>query len=516
MKIPVLIDLHNEINRLFIAGAKFAAQDPRIGKHLPVIAKMGERAPAIKKLADMTQKLLVTSEPENALADLGVYLNSILSTQGDTASSNMTEADHKPFFKALPQTVAPYSALTPIVAALSKSGPSRLEILEEAFKVGRFNDFRLYAHLSKGLGDKHAPIVEYLSETVIPSLGAVMVPFLLRDLDINGGRVDARRLALLDVLGYENTQSLAESAVTDGSEEVLLEALPILGKNSAHEELLLAMADDRRSSVKEAALVGLAIMNSPAGKEKMLKILSSGKFKPAIKAAARCTDLEYNSKVFELIKRHCDELAATGEKGVKHFTEILPALNTKDDDYVLDFLKSLFTDAKIPFADAKIASALLMDILSAANNVLLSLPNISALSVYEQIADTEAFQMKLDQAYYSNFTISYLIKARSVYSPGRLFEVFELAYKKHKMFSYYFAGVELDPRWLKAFIGNEDIGGMELLLNTDARERVLKYLTQYVRKKNRDNYRHTEAVKLLKRHLPPDELAQLEREESIT
>jgi len=208
MKIPILTDLRNEVNRLFIAGAKFAAQDLRIGKHLPALAKMGERAPAIKKLADMTQELLVTNEPEAVLADLGVYLNSILSTQGDITSTGMEEVEHNPFFKTLPQTVAPYSALMPIVTALIKSGSSRLGVLEEAFKGRQFNDFRLYAHLSKGLADKHSFIVEYLSETVIPSLGAVMIPFLLRDLDIKGGRVDARRLVLLDVLSYENIQSL--------------------------------------------------------------------------------------------------------------------------------------------------------------------------------------------------------------------------------------------------------------------------------------------------------------------
>ena len=85
MKIPVLIDLHKELNRLFIAGARFAAKDPRITKLMPALTKMGERSPAMKKLADKTQELLdakATQEQGDALADLGVLPRKSIFTIG--------------------------------------------------------------------------------------------------------------------------------------------------------------------------------------------------------------------------------------------------------------------------------------------------------------------------------------------------------------------------------------------------------------------------------------------------
>jgi len=104
------------------------------------------------------------------------------------------------------------------------------------------------------------------------------------------------------------------------------------------------MADDRRSGVKEAALVGLVIMDSEVGKEKMLKILSSGKFKSAIKAAKRCADPAYGRKIFDLVKQHYNEVVAPEKKGAQHFVEMLTVLNAKDEDYVQDFLVSLFAE----------------------------------------------------------------------------------------------------------------------------------------------------------------------------
>ena len=51
MKIQVLSDLNTEINRLFVAGGKYAKGDARVAKLLPTLQKMGEKAPTMKRLA---------------------------------------------------------------------------------------------------------------------------------------------------------------------------------------------------------------------------------------------------------------------------------------------------------------------------------------------------------------------------------------------------------------------------------------------------------------------------------
>jgi len=204
MKIQILSDLQSEIERLFIAGGKFATGDPRLAKLIPTLEKMGEKTPVMKKLAAMTSELVKSKTPETTLADLGVFLNAILNTQGEITSNDLTPVELIPFFEEVPQTLTPYSTLEPVITALTTTGQSRASIIRNAHENGSLSDFRLYSLLSRGLSDKSAEVAQFLADTAIPSLGDVMIPFLLSDYDVNGKTADARRLKLLDVLEYEN------------------------------------------------------------------------------------------------------------------------------------------------------------------------------------------------------------------------------------------------------------------------------------------------------------------------
>jgi len=366
MRIQILNDLHNEINRLLIAGGRFAAGDPRIAKLVPVLKKMGEKAPVIKRLAEAADELFSTAAPSMALADIGVLLNAILSTQGDIDADNLTEAEATTFYTEFPQTIMPYSVLGPVVAALSKTGSSRYEVVNKAFENGMLNDFRLYPYIAKGLEDKYIDLQMLIAEEIIPSLGPVMIPYLLKDLNINGGKADARRLALLDTFKYEKVFKLAEKAVTDGTADIQVEAIRILGRNPAYEKLLLALtkdkkmavrveaikvlcrnsaneellfalakdknaslrveaakilggspaneklllelAKDEKEEVREAAFLELLRMNSSDGMEVIEKTILSSQFKPAVKALAMYDNIEYNKKMFERIMLHYEEV----------------------------------------------------------------------------------------------------------------------------------------------------------------------------------------------------------------
>jgi len=496
MKIPILVDLYNETNRLFIAGAKFATSDPRLTRLIPGLEKMGERAPAIQRLAEMVKHLTTTPEPESALAELGVYLSAILNTQGDTSGADMQLVAGKPILSDLPQAISPYSALVPIITALTKSGAARVETLIDAFESGQTNDFRLYPYYSKGLEDKHAPVADLLTDTVIPALGTVMIPYLLRDLDINGGKADARRLMLLDKLGYDKVLPLADSVINDGSADAKLAAIPILGNNDDNEELLLSLADDRSASIKEAALIGLMGMDSVPGKEKMMKILSSGRFKPAVKAAARCVDAEYTKKIFELI---------AAKKPDKQLAEILPALANKTDDYVLDFFVALFTQLPHKTPESKEINNAIIQILTVMDN----LP--AALSVYERISGSKAFIQPNIYGYNGGYyATSYFKRALPVYTLAQIYDTFAPFYKAAMLYPKQLAqATELDTRWLKAFIGKQDVDSLALLINTSVQKEVLAYLKKIVSKGRDQGECFAKAVTQLTIHQPPEALGDV-------
>jgi len=84
MALPLLNDLRNELERLYIAGSALALDDPRVKRHLPALQKLGERAPVFRNLADRLAALTETeASPEN-LMEAGTMLYSILYSQGRT------------------------------------------------------------------------------------------------------------------------------------------------------------------------------------------------------------------------------------------------------------------------------------------------------------------------------------------------------------------------------------------------------------------------------------------------
>lgn len=281
----ILADMYAETSRLFIAGSRFAPGDMRLAKLLPQLQKMGERSPAMKRLAGMTEETLNSPAPETALPELGALLLAIMCTQGETCPENLTEQENAPLFDELPYTAAPYSAIEPVVAAFTTTGQGRRETIEAAFAAGILNDFRLYGHIAAALDDKYSEIAEFVRAKAIAAIGKPMVPFLLRDLDVSGKRKsDAARMELLDALDCGHICELAEKALDEGSPQVKVEAIKILGRKAAHEELLLKYADEKKLDVKEAALIGLVRLGSARGYEKFLSVLESKQYGPAIEA----------------------------------------------------------------------------------------------------------------------------------------------------------------------------------------------------------------------------------------
>ena len=512
LRIQILCDLQSEVDRLFIAGSKFAAGDPRISGLLPTLEKIGEKAPVMKRLADMTGELLRSDQPEAALADLGVFLDAVISTQGETTVKGMAAEPTNAYFTALPQTIEPYSALEPVIAALTSTGPARHEVIKKAHESGRLSDFRLYGLLSRGLGDKYSAISEFLAGTVIPSLGAVMIPFLLGDFDMAGDAADAARLMLLDTLGYEGVVKIAESAVNEGSGAVQVEAIKILGRNPDNEALLLSFAGDRKSQIREAALIGLVRLDSAPGKEKMMEILSSSKFSAAVPAAAACNDPEYNRRIFGCVENCLNEVIEAGKSDDSKlfvmfrnkFFVMLNALAGKDEDYIYDFLGSLFSNE-----GKGISPSILINLMVNVHTVLSSMSNGEAvLSVYERIAKLTVLRKDPHPAVrpHTEFATHYFLYAQKFHPPHEIYDIFAPYYTDRLLEDVCFwGGAELDARWADILIKAGDIDNIGALINSGARGRILKYLNYYV-KKNSGADTYAPAAKLLIENLDAQDL----------
>jgi hypothetical protein len=348
----ILDELKIEIDRLIIAGSRFAIDDPRIKKFIPTFEKLGEKSPVMKKIAVLLIELAGTNPDESpdVLMKTGTFLYSVIYTQGvsvpadmtvgtDTSPTNMTvgtdtspadsadnsggvptdSADNSGgvqtdsadshggkksalYINNIPDVQLPYSKLTPIVFALTEAKQFRMAAIEQAYKEKIYDDFRMYSLYANALDDKNSEMAQFVSDKIIPAVGENMIPFLLDTFDMQGGIANARRLSLMKTLGYDGIDELVDECMNSNcSDKVMAVCILLLSNRKENEQYLLDLTKDKKAAYREAAYTSLVMMGSESGMEKMLECLNSAKYKNAIQAAERCTDEDVNDKIIDII-----------------------------------------------------------------------------------------------------------------------------------------------------------------------------------------------------------------------
>ncbi|GHT19003.1 hypothetical protein FACS189429_6230 [Bacteroidia bacterium] len=282
MKLQILYDLQQEVNRLFVAGSKFASGDPRLQKYVPLLKKMGEKVPVFTKLAEQTEDLL-QSDTQNAaekLANLSILLYSVLYTQGEQIDSQADELPQIPSVElAGVKTEYTYRVLKPIIDALTTAKPGRMELLHNAYERKVFTDSRTFPYLNFALADKSVDVANYVETPVIQSVGKSILPFILNSFKIDDKAEQVRRLRILHRLKYEGMNDLINEILAKSAPSLEATAIEILSENPASEALIFTMTDSRNKIVREAAYFALAKFGTPESLQKLQQISDSQKDK---------------------------------------------------------------------------------------------------------------------------------------------------------------------------------------------------------------------------------------------
>ena len=236
-----LYELQQELNRLFIAGSKFAKNDPRLQKHIPILKKLGEKAPVFNKLAQDVEELLQLDAQQSAekLLSLSTLLYSVLYTQGTTTEEGVAVADQVPNVAlADVNTQYSYLQLKPVLQALTQSNSGRLETVKDAYERGIFKDSRTFGYLSFALADKYSELADYIMEVVIPASGKAMLPFLVADFKLEDKVENVRRLRLLYKLGYAEVDAFIDKIFAESLPNLQAEAIAILSDKKDEKTLL--------------------------------------------------------------------------------------------------------------------------------------------------------------------------------------------------------------------------------------------------------------------------------------
>ncbi|MDR2287116.1 MAG: HEAT repeat domain-containing protein [Prevotellaceae bacterium] len=369
MKFLPLYDLQKEINRLFIAGSKFAKNDPRLQKQAVVFAKLGEKSPVFKKVAEGIENLVNAESiySSTKLLEISTLLYSILYTQGETVDTGQKETELEPVMPLKEAyTNKSYLALKPLIEILTSQKAGRMRDMEMIFENRQFNDFRIYHLFDAALADNHAGFAEYIETTVIPAIGKPMIPFIINGFSLEGKPDDVRRFRILHKLGFYGIFEMADKVLT-GESSVALQAeavkalgaeVSISGGNSGNEELLIKFTGDKLKAMRLAAYEALANLNTETAQRTLVELFISGKKKQDIPELSKVLKINLLDKfipaLLEKAKadyRKCIEFNKSSDwktiidafEDLK--TSIIPLLSNVNED-IIAFFKDMFTDKK--------------------------------------------------------------------------------------------------------------------------------------------------------------------------
>ncbi|TYP68381.1 hypothetical protein [Paenibacillus methanolicus] len=272
MSIAILTELQAEVRRLFIAGSGLAASDPRLLKLQPQLAKLGESSLAFKKLDEGVRKTTEASgaAAAAALLELSGLLHAMLYTQGKSEPRGASVPIDA--LGSAGRTTISYRKLAPVLEALTSRGSGRLQVLRQGQKDGVFHDFRAFLPAVQGLADV-PEIAEYLARKVLPSIGARIVPVLLRQFDVQGGKADARMLGVIHAIEGEKQLALYERAAREGAVELQIEAIGLLARYDGFLPLLLEHSQDGLRAIRQAAYDALALQEHEEAAKRLMEAL---------------------------------------------------------------------------------------------------------------------------------------------------------------------------------------------------------------------------------------------------
>ncbi|MDI9309767.1 MAG: hypothetical protein QM535_06095 [Limnohabitans sp.] len=325
-----LYDLQNEINRIYIAGSRFAINDPRLEKHVPIFKKLGEKAPVFNKIADDLTDLIHSDATQSAtkLMNLGTLIYAILYTQGETIQEGKERIIQIPNLSL--DTIATnvtYHQLRPIIQALTVSGSHRIEDIKEAFYSDLFKDFRLHSYVVQALGDKNNEVAQYAEDTLLPYIGKSILPLLRKQFAFEDFAINCRILRVLITLNDETLPQIVETIFKENLPKLQAEAVYYLVKDQANEAFVIQLCNDKNRLVREAALKVLAGSTWKSGLSQLNLFYTSLKTKTKAK-------LEPIISALSLLKSdYSEELFSTLEQSFEHIEN---AVDYKDIDKKID------------------------------------------------------------------------------------------------------------------------------------------------------------------------------------
>lgn len=266
MNLEPMYELKNRLSASAVAGTKLMGEDFRLKRAVEQAAPLAAANQVFGSIIAKAQALLEPGCPDRngMLLDTLALLDAVLCTQGVTnVAGDLTPV---PLAEGTSYVQRPYSALAPLLEALTGTGSGRYTVIEDAINhtPELLEDYRLRQALVNALGDSYSETASRIEEWMKKRADASLVPLLKQGFDPQGKQEMVRRVEVIDALagGGENGWYLEqlEQKCAPGVRSALIVALRHEHSNG---EKLTALVQSERGDAKKAALSALSYMEGP-------------------------------------------------------------------------------------------------------------------------------------------------------------------------------------------------------------------------------------------------------------
>ncbi len=262
----LLVQLKEELGRLYIAGSKNAVNDPRIKKYIEPLEKLSEKSKIFEALKVGVQGLVEGTE-EDSFANISkVYalVNSVLTTQIEF-SYDGSEVEQLRENEKVFENVVSYKTVENCYKNYRSNAWSRTNDVEFNEIVDIINkDCRVYKHIDRYF--QGANRLDYLDRDLVAVDTSLAYYFL-------NNYKSKNNLGCLDRLEYIHYKfqdhkdvfdnrviPLAKDILNSKFAEVVPEAIKIIGHNEENKDLILEFSKHKKQEYVYASLTALYIM----------------------------------------------------------------------------------------------------------------------------------------------------------------------------------------------------------------------------------------------------------------
>jgi hypothetical protein len=244
------------------------------------------------------------------------------------------------------------------------------------------------------LDDGNPVLVDYVLENVLPFYGPVILPMVIRGLDINGGRGHAKRIGLIYALAGLKEKSIYMDAAEKGSQAVRISAIKALGNDPDSLDYILGLTKDRKKEIRQAALEAVSHNASQKVLDRLYEALCGKDYDiagPAIKGIA---SEKLAIQILGEARRLLESLEARDTKpgNVERFTQCIKCLEGENLPPVYYFLEDSLIRKRVLYTvniEPPEGSEHIDTAARLCANALMAFGTLEALQLVEGLCDVE-------------------------------------------------------------------------------------------------------------------------------